>query len=114
MIEYHRNPVSAGATFSEMLRDCMLAQVQAIVRHVDHHRPTWTQKCERIGAYVRRDWRNFRLSTNAFTGTYDDIQSGESFDTSTLNDAFSFTTETNGIHSRLVYEPDGWPFFGSP
>jgi len=70
------------------------------------------QTQQRIGAYVRASWRNLRLEANGFTGFYDDIQSGENFETSTLSEAFDFTTETNGIHSRLVYEPDGWPFFG--
>ena len=108
MIEYHRNPVSAGLYIQ---RDASrLSRTSTGDSLNTSYRTEQTQ--QRIGAYVRGTWRNFRLSANAFTGFYDDIQSGESFDTSTLNNAFSFTTETNGIHSRLVYEPDGWPFFG--
>ena len=108
MIEYHCDPVSAGVYIQ---RDASRLSRTSTGDSLDtSYRTEQTQ--QRIGAYVRGTWRNFRLRANAFTGFYDDIQSGESFDTSTLNNAFSFTTETNGIHSRLVYEPDGWPFFG--
>jgi len=108
LLEYRRDPVTVGVYLQ---RDASrLSRETAGDSLGTSYRTEQTQ--QRIGAYVRASWRNLRLEANGFTGFYDDIQSGENFETSTLSEAFDFTTETNGIHSRLVYEPDGWPFFG--
>ncbi|PEN12322.1 hypothetical protein CRI94_14975 [Longibacter salinarum] len=108
LLEYRLDPVTVGVYVQQ--DGSSLARETAGDSLDTSYRTEQTQR--RVGAYVRTSWRKFRLEANAFTGFYDDIQSGDNFEMSTLDEAFAFTTETNGVHSRLVYEPEGLPFFG--
>jgi hypothetical protein len=70
------------------------------------------QTQQRIGAFVKGSWGNFHGELYAFTGSYTDRQTGSAFETSILERPLDFDTEQSGLHSRLLYEPDGWPYLG--
>ncbi len=70
------------------------------------------QTHQRIGAYVRGEWERVRSEVYAFTGYYDDAQQGDGFDTSIIGQAFDLDTEMRALSARMVYDAQGWPYFG--
>lgn len=70
------------------------------------------QTHQRIGAYVRGEWDHVRGEVYAFTGRYDDSQTGDGFDTSIISQSFDLDTEMWALSARLIYDARGWPYVG--
>lgn len=108
ILEYRYDPVAVGLFFK---RDASRLQRTSEGDSLStNYRSRQTQ--QRIGAFVKGSWGSFRGEVYAFTGVYNDQQTGSAFDTSVLERSIDFDTEQSGLHSRLLYEPDGWPYLG--
>ncbi len=108
LLEYRLDPVAVGVYFQ---RDATRLRRQSTGDSLGtDYRARQTH--QRLGAFVKGAWGNVRGAIYAFTGFYNDKQTGDNFETSVLERPINFDTEQSGLHSRLVYEPNGWPYFG--
>ncbi|PSQ96393.1 MAG: hypothetical protein BRD55_06930 [Bacteroidetes bacterium SW_9_63_38] len=108
ILEYRYDPVAVGLFLK---RDASRLQRSSAGDSLStDYRSHQTQ--QRIGAFAKGSWGNVRGEVYAFTGFYKDWQTGSAFETSVLERSIDFDTDQSGLHSRLLYEPDGWPYLG--
>jgi hypothetical protein len=108
ILEYRYEPLSVGLFWK---RDASrLRRVSEGDSLSTNYRARQTH--QRFGAFLRGSWGPVRGELYAFTGSYRDQQTGTAFDTSILERPLDFDTEQSGLHSRLLYDPDGWPYLG--
>lgn len=108
ILSYRYDPVSVGLFWK---RDASrLRRISTGDSLSTNYRSRQTQ--QRIGAFVKGSWGPFHGEVYAFTGVYNDRQTGSAFATSILKRPIDFDTEQSGLQSRLLYEPDGWPYLG--
>lgn len=108
LLEYRWAPFSVGVYFK---RDASRLHRQSTGDSLNTDYRS-RQTLQRFGAFMQGRWGPLRGEVQAFTGIYNDIQEGDNYQTSILERAISFDTEQSGLHSRLLYDVDGWPYVG--